>query len=133
MTARANPFHPLPSSSPLDVVRAARDWSTDLPPKWRPVWILLATYYPNIFPNLETLAQQTGVSRATVARYVKGLNDIGAIQTVTTGGGTTMTAWRMPVIPETGLALPVGSYGPPSWVELAHAIRNRETPPVECH
>lgn len=131
MAFQANPFQPLPSSSPLDVIRAAKDWSPHLPPEWRPVWILLATCYPNIRPDLDTLAEQCGKSRATVARYLRGLNDIGATVTERRGGGANTVAWRMLVIPETGMALPVSDAGPPAWVAQAHAVRERDQ--MESH
>jgi len=94
--------------TPLDAVRAAKDWAPALPRHLRATWIILATYYPNIFPDAETLAELVGVSRASVVRYLHELGELGAVTTekryVRTAGATRARAHRTLIIPELGTA-----------------------------
>jgi DNA-binding transcriptional MocR family regulator len=92
--------------SPLDAMRAARDWAECLPLHLRSTWIILATFYPNIFPEQETIASLTSVSRATVTRRLAELERLGAISTerryVRAAGVTKRRSWRTLHLPELG-------------------------------
>jgi hypothetical protein len=99
------------SASPLDAIRAARDWAPSLPAHLRPTWLILATYYPNIFPSGDVLAELAGgVSRRTMIRYLKELEQRGAISTERRGGGKNSRAYRTLHMPELGTASM-----PPDW------------------
>lgn len=114
--------------SPVDAVRAARDWADSLPPDLRSTWIVLATFWPNIFPETETVASLTSVSRATATRRLTKLEQLGAIKSerryIRIGGSTRPTSSRRTLImPEVGTS-PVGQL--PDWVMRA------QFPAPEC-
>lgn len=109
--------------SPVDAVRAARDWAKSLPPELRPLWLALATYYPNIFPDADTLADLIGKRSAQTKRYLRELETLGAMRTeksyVREGGVTRARAHRTLIMPELGTS-PLGEM--PDWYIRAQLV-----------
>jgi hypothetical protein len=119
-----SPFD-LNGTKTYDAVAAARDWAPSLPAHLRATWIILATFYPNIFATVDTLAQLAGKSRATMARYLRELEEIGAIVKVRRGRGDNSRSWRMLVIPELGMS-PAGE--PPRWTAAGAVLAGSRGP-----
>jgi DNA-binding transcriptional ArsR family regulator len=96
--------------SPLDAIAAARGYTRNLPEHLRLLWLTLATYYPHIFPDADTLARNIGKSRRTTMRYLRELEQLGAITTerryVREDGETRARAYRTLILPELGTSPP---------------------------
>jgi biotin operon repressor len=62
--------------------RAVRDalWASQLPPLHRLVALRLVEHLPNVAPSIQSLASHTGLSRETVMRCIRDLEEAGCIR-----------------------------------------------------
>lgn len=114
---------------PLRAIREAKHWARHLPEPLRPSWLILATYYPQIFVGCDEMSILIGKSRATAGRYLRELEEIGAVRRVRQGRGLNRTDWRMLVLPEIGTC----SGETPPWVEQPHRPRSTASAQMRNH
>ena len=74
--------------SPFGAVVAVRD-ARGIPGHLKPTLIVLATYYPDIRPGVDTLALDLGVDTRSVRRRLRELEGLGLISTRQRGNGRT--------------------------------------------
>jgi DNA-binding transcriptional MocR family regulator len=79
--------------SPLEAIRRAK--AIAVPPHLSHALLVLATYYPNIWPGQERLAQDMHVSRATVNRRLRELEERGLIVRRKRRKGAMSTTYRL--------------------------------------
>jgi hypothetical protein len=116
----------------VDVVVAAREAGIGLPSHLAQLFLLLATYYPEIRPTASALALSSGSTVRTVERNLSELAKRGQLASVTMKRGTEhgATSWRFLVLPTltpVGDAPLLAGRGPACWdhapLEVGKSLR----------
>lgn len=118
--------------SPLDAIRMVRQLTHApggeiIPSRPKATLLALATYWPNIFPSLETLARDLGVGRASVGRWLHELEELGLVVTEHRGRGAERTL-VLPGLQATSLNRET-SHAPRASEPTSPTSLNRETSP----